>query len=1133
MEDRRIPLPVGTVLRGAGGAEYTISGAPLGRGGASLAYPAERRGSARAFVIKECYPLSGVHEYVRRGWAVEPAEPGDPAAAAELSRLREGLGREDELGQRLARTSGRLLSAWETLQLDELVVDGASYVPASGGYIALEGLAGGWSLRELMEECSKPPEPGRPLRSGGLPRAGVVLDIMEELLKALRDVHRAGCIHGDVNDGNLYFAGPDAGSGDIGSGRLLDLGSARELMPDGRTAPVPVSGLYAAPGYAAPELLDACAGPVRLSPAADVYSAGCLLLYLLRGLTLGELCADMGAASAPVLSRRRAELRGFRGEAGAELVELLGRALAREPGQRYADAGEFLAALTRLRQLTTPARYRLPPNLGGSAYFRAESREAELERLESELDSAQGPVWLWGIGGIGKTELAKELGRRLRRRGTEAYLVPYRGSIRATVLGMEFSGLSRRIEPGRDAEERRYRERLDILKDWYEDSLLIVDGFEREGADIAELRAEPEYAELCGLRLKLLFTTRSRPDEVTPELGALSEESAYALYESITPVLESGRAQVRELLRALGCHTLAVELSARAVSADWGEGEVTPGRLLAEFRYGEGACGVDVQLRRLFRVTEPGAESRSLLCHATLLPPEGVDAGFFLRAEPPEERWRLRRLEGRGWLRRGRDNVLSIHPLVRSSLRAELQPGEQDCAGFLNAVRGQLEGRYPPEPGLVRQALGVFRRAAWELEDSRGEYAESAGLCCYELGLDAEALLQSGACLRRRLERIPEDKPALARAYLACGAVSERLGLPEEQLQQALAALELLGEGGESAALGLAERLCGAAYLELGRTGAALEHSLAAVRCLSGLGAAGERYLGQAERALGLALAKSGRYGQASARLRTALELAQAQLPARHPDIAELYSRLSECSEGAGRLDEAERYALAALELLEAGLPWDDKELAAAYRRLSLLYMRLGECAKSEQYGEKARRAQQGFGRRTWTKMLRSALKILALDEARGAGRDSLAHDYRRAAESFKRLGQGETARRYIRRALTLYEEAEGDAQEEHLCLFEAGDIAYERGDYETALEYSLRAMTLLERRLPDAHELQSTCALKLAVLYRCRRELRRALDCYGKAIAQQRLCPYPDGGLISLAAMCAQSVSRELDAEK
>ena len=101
------------------------------------------------------------------------------------------------------------MSTWENLEVEKIIIDSRDFDAKGSHFIVLEEATGseerGWFLKDLLRECAKPAQDDAPLRTGGLPAPQVATSIMEELLKALRDIHRAGYIHGDINDANFFY----------------------------------------------------------------------------------------------------------------------------------------------------------------------------------------------------------------------------------------------------------------------------------------------------------------------------------------------------------------------------------------------------------------------------------------------------------------------------------------------------------------------------------------------------------------------------------------------------------------------------------------------------------------------------------------------------------------------------------------------------------------------------------------------------------------------------------------------------------------------------------------------------------------------------------------------------------------
>jgi serine/threonine protein kinase len=147
------------------------------------------------------------------------------------------------------------------------------------------------------------------------------------LMKGLSALHRLDVAHRDIKPDNIHI-------GRDGRLRILDLGVALSLSED-----EPAIGSPGTPSYMAPELL---AGE-RAGPAHDLYAAGVTLYHLLaRKYPYGEIepfqHPKFGEPVAP--TRYRPDIPGW-------LENLLLKAVAKDPAQRFETAEEFLLALER------------------------------------------------------------------------------------------------------------------------------------------------------------------------------------------------------------------------------------------------------------------------------------------------------------------------------------------------------------------------------------------------------------------------------------------------------------------------------------------------------------------------------------------------------------------------------------------------------------------------------------------------------------------------------------------------------------------------------------------------------------------------------------------------------------------
>src|SRR5277367_390640 len=142
------------------------------------------------------------------------------------------------------------------------------------------------------------------------------------LAHAAAALHRAGIIHRDIKPDNVML---EAGL----AVKLLDLGVVR-LPGLEDFAPENIPGTTA---YMAPEMFSGEAG----NGASDVYALG---VTLVRGFTGAYPYGNADAVSMPSLQRPR-DLSGLRPDLPAWVGAALGRAIALEPAERFADMAEF------------------------------------------------------------------------------------------------------------------------------------------------------------------------------------------------------------------------------------------------------------------------------------------------------------------------------------------------------------------------------------------------------------------------------------------------------------------------------------------------------------------------------------------------------------------------------------------------------------------------------------------------------------------------------------------------------------------------------------------------------------------------------------------------------------------------
>ncbi|MCC6797556.1 MAG: protein kinase [Candidatus Hydrogenedentes bacterium] len=166
-----------------------------------------------------------------------------------------------------------------------------------------------------------------------------------QMLEALARIHSLGIVHRDVKPANVMITQSETGAY---TAKMMDFGIARLMNPvDGATMLTREGG--SGPGtpiYMSPEQIAGTQfGP--LSPASDVYAMGVVLYQMLtkrppfQGTITDIFHGHLNAAPPPIDT-------GLDATYPPQLTEVVQKALAKQPSNRYASATEFRHALKRL-----------------------------------------------------------------------------------------------------------------------------------------------------------------------------------------------------------------------------------------------------------------------------------------------------------------------------------------------------------------------------------------------------------------------------------------------------------------------------------------------------------------------------------------------------------------------------------------------------------------------------------------------------------------------------------------------------------------------------------------------------------------------------------------------------------------
>ena len=317
-------------------------------------------------------------------------------------------------------------------------------------------------------------------------------------------------------------------------------------------------------------------------------------------------------------------------------------------------------------------------------------RNQELSTLH-ELISEKRIIFLQGIAGIGKSELAKAYARAYRKDYTNILYLTYSGDLRQDIIDLDFVD-----DLPEDTEEDRFRKHNRFLRSLKEDTLIIIDNFNTTAGKDAF------FSVLLKYRCRILFTTRSRFDNYASfNLGEISDPDALlSLMGYFYSDAKRKQSILKQIIQTVHSHTLAVELSARLLET----GILEPQELLARLQVEKSALGAtdtidivkDGQSRKatyyehihtLFSLYRLSEEELNIMRGLIFVPVSGVSGRLYANWMKLSDMNRINDLIEKGFVQTQSGRQISLHPMIQEVAIDETRPSVNNSAVLLDSLQ--------------------------------------------------------------------------------------------------------------------------------------------------------------------------------------------------------------------------------------------------------------------------------------------------------------------------------------------------------------------------------------------------------------------------------------------------------------
>lgn len=935
--------------------------------------------------------------------------------------------------------------------------------------------------------------------------------------KALTDVvgkyHANGFLHLDIKPGNIFVL-PETAELVM----LFDFDSVVKKADLSSAAGLSYTKTWAAPEQILPGYRH------KIREATDLYAIGEIIFYQLMGRH-------------PVKEERRSfaqyrydldsdMLKDVNPQALPLLSELFRHTICTDVSKRYQSAKELVEKLEELLPLADPKAPRLisSPPLAHPLFV---GRSAEIQRIHQQLQEHQ-KLFLSGIGGIGKSELAKQYTQCHAEEYDVILFARYVNNFETLFASDQDIRIANVSMYAGEAPLKYSKRKRRFFRDLCDKrTLLIIDNLDRTD--------DPLLSEILRLNCHVLITTRldfseyNQPQMTVGILDAQQDIEAVFQNNYQRDLSEETWSIVRRLIQLVDCHTMAVELLAKQMRAS----ELEPAEMFERLKdYGFSASGREKirtgkdgdfsgrnafgHIRALFNVAELETEQQKLLMNMSLLPYTGI-------AKKRMKDWckwdgydALNELIASGWVKEGSSGIIALHPLVAEVAMEQLKEVPKSCQVFLKSARDYARGERKELTALQRQEDAALLNAVAMNVVRSG--MKTKGIASF---LDIVPFAIGGfgyldnciRCRQRALELFEKQdgdtRATVARELNSLAVLYENKGdlnTAERQHKKALEIRRELYGNDPHKDLGESYGSLGGLYLKKGNLSEAelfLKESLQIYRDVYNTP---HKNIASVLNNMGVLYSELGDFKLAEQYYCQALDMRKELFNGIHESLAFSWNNLGNLYRKNGDLQSAEKSFHSALDVFHALYGEKHELTASVLNNLGVLYGQNGNLEKAAIYYQQAYQTRKELFGEEHPSTLHSYQSLGGFSyckkdyvESRTYYHKAL-NGYRKLYGNYsprvadilsslgavsKKLGNLSEAEEYLYTSKEIYEQLYGD---DHLdvarILNVLGNLFKEKGELNVAESYLQNAYTIQKRLLGAEHPIIVQSILDIGTLF-------------------------------------------------
>ena len=338
------------------------------------------------------------------------------------------------------------------------------------------------------------------------------------------------------------------------------------------------------------------------------------------------------------------------------------------------------------------------PTISSCKYFCG--REKELQAF-SEMLEAEDKIFIYGVGGIGKSEFVKRFIKDNKSDFTNILFITYADSLKNTIAGINFKG-----DKSDEILENLYTQHMNYLRVMQSDTLIIIDNFDIVPED------DKNFDDIMELNCKIIFTTRSHigEDYAVFEMQNIERQYLFEIAKKLN-VTDIEKDTLDKIFEALHNHTLACELILRLLKKSAFTADELLDKILNEH------VGLDISdkirkdisatyyehIHKLFRLFALTDEQKNVMRLLSLAPVIGIRDEYFMQLSGVKNMNVINELDEIGLVQYS-EHIICVHPLIGEAAAADLSPNMDNCRNFMDKLIDEFQRHLDTKTNRLRQA---------------------------------------------------------------------------------------------------------------------------------------------------------------------------------------------------------------------------------------------------------------------------------------------------------------------------------------------------------------------------------------------------------------------------------------------